>query len=326
MAKMVLFNTGWMRSYQGLRPDDQIVNGGEHVVKYKTGWEIHNFRSVRGHCYGFAQTNRATSLAIERIGGNKEDETLDGVTVVFTATRPEGKRVVVGWYKNARIWRFPVLRVGHGFDEEFKYFARARSADAHLLPVDQRAFEVPLARDNPWGVGQSNVRYLDEPKAKPFLKSLTEYMSRPMSLARESMRRHRGHGWGGDPQDRVRVEKAAIDVVVNHYERQGFECNSVERDRVGWDLEVSFGALQFLVEVKGCSGPEVIAELTPNEYAQMKANLATYRLAIVTSALHKSKARLTLLAHNLADGRWIDESGRAADIEDRIGARVELSA
>ena len=172
---MVLFNVGWMIDYQGQSPDDPIVGGGANDEKL----EDENFLPLDGRHYGFGQSG---SLDLGRIGQGVEDDAdyLDDVTVVFVATRPEERgRVVVGWYRNARVWRNPRQRPspGHG-----NYFARARTVDCTLLAVDERRFEVPQARQDVFGMGKHNIRYTldkkgeNDPLAEDFVRRLEDYI------------------------------------------------------------------------------------------------------------------------------------------------------
>lgn len=52
---------------------------------------------------------------------------------------------------------------------------------------------------------------------------------------------------------KLQVESNAINIVQNHFEREGFTVISVERDNVGWDLEARSGLLKLKLEVKGLS-------------------------------------------------------------------------
>ena len=172
---MVLFNVGWMKDYRGQTPDDPIVGGGDNDEKL----EDENFLPLDGRHYGFGQAAR---LNLGRIGQGAEDgaEHLDDVTVVFVATRPEERgRVVVGWYRNARVWRNLRQRPspGHG-----QFFASARTEDCTLLAVGERTFEVPKASEDVFGMGQYNIRYtLDEDgeydhHAEDFVRRLEDYI------------------------------------------------------------------------------------------------------------------------------------------------------
>lgn len=325
MNPIVLFNTGWMREYRGNSANDRIVNGGGNVIKEGTGWEVFNFLPVRGFCYGYVKPGGGDRLRLERIGGTSDAERVEHVTVVFTATRPKGGRVVVGWYKNAQVWRDRIQRPIHaGLDNEW-YFAKARERDAVLLPPDERTFGVPRARKGAWGMGQSNVRYTDSADASAFRHKLMAYIGSPQKNRASKASPGSGRGWGGDPAIRAKVEREAVDLVVRHYKALGFETRSVEADRVGWDIEVRRDSVQFQVEVKGCSGTDRSVELTPNEYAAMNSHPETYRLAIVTSALSSQARRLSILEHNPVNGQWTDKEGRAATFRERTAASVSLA-
>ena len=165
---MVLFNGGWMRDYRGQTPSDPIVGGGTHPEKF----EVENFLPLNGRCYVHVNNN-SIDLAKLDSGMEAGAEYLDGVTVVFVATRPEGGRVVVGWYRNARVWREPRPRPEAG---HYYYFAEAEEEDCTLLNVDEREFEVQQAREGVFGMGQANIRYTDDPLAGPVVRRLREYI------------------------------------------------------------------------------------------------------------------------------------------------------
>lgn len=264
---------------------------------------------------------------IYRLGAAPGAEYVDGVTVVFVATRPEGGSVVAGWYDRARVWRSEQT-YGRRF-----YLAEAPAKRCVLLPVDQRVLRVPRARPGQWGIGQSNIRYADEPSARHFLRRLARFMKNPLGFdgferpIRERARRGRGGAPRQvDPVLRAKVERAAIERCVAHYEGQGYECVRVERENRGWDLEFTRGDVTLLVEVKGCSGEARAIELTPNEYAAMcnAAYQDTYRLVAVGHALMKRRARLTIIRFNGSDKTWRDEDDREIDVLKRTGARVQL--
>ena len=159
----------------GQTADDRISGGGDNAEKL----EDENFLPLDGWYYGFGQN---TSLKLNRIAQGVEDdaEYVDDVTVVFVATRPErGGGVVVGWYRNARVWRNLRRRPspGHG-----QYFARARTKNCTPLAINERTFEVPRADKTVFAMGQHNIRYtLGEdgeygPHAKDFVDRLEDYI------------------------------------------------------------------------------------------------------------------------------------------------------
>ena len=178
---LVLFNITWMNLYRGRTPDDPGVGGGASEVKY----EVENFLPIGGWYYGHGQPPTSSGVInLKRIDSSVGDGAgyLDGVTVVFVATRPEeGGRVVVGWYRNARVWSEGRQRPDPGHDW---YFAEAKTKDCTLLGINDRdrGFEVPQARKGVFGMGQSNIRYTlrenggYDDHAEEFVRELQKYI------------------------------------------------------------------------------------------------------------------------------------------------------
>jgi hypothetical protein len=128
-----------------------------------------------------------------------------------------------------------------------------------------------------------------------------------------------GDGWRNeDPELRVRVERKSVELVVAHYRKQGFAVESVEKESLGWDLNViKNGRLWFRVEVKGRGGRGDV-ELTPNEYAAMRdeAIRVSYRLAVVRDALSRAPT-LTVFSYG-ADG-WRSADGTILNLTEKLG-------
>jgi len=326
MPRLVLFNIGWMKRYLGPTADDQIVGGGPRDLERDEWHEVCNFLPIKGRCYGYVRTSGGGRLGLARIGATNVADYADKVTVVFTATRPGGGRVVAGWYHNARVWRDAKKVPAKAGRVRLEYFAEANTRDCVLLSPDDRVFPVPTARKGVWGMGR-NVRYVDEPGATDFVEKLTAYIKAPKTAPITSGGAKHGSPRQNDPALRAKVEAAAVARVVAHYESNGFDCHSVEKDNVGWDIEVARGAVTLLVEVKGCSGAKAEVEVTPNEYRAMrkKRKRNNYRVAIVTEALKGSRSRLLILSYNRADESWRDEEGHVAKLIEIIAARISLS-
>lgn len=126
-----------------------------------------------------------------------------------------------------------------------------------------------------------------------------------------------------DPFRRQQVESAAIEVTTEYFKNNGDDVDSVERDNVGWDLEAVRGSVLLRLEVKGLSGPHVVVELTPNEYARMQEHSNSYRLCIVTSAL--AAPELIVFEHSEHAEAWIDQHGRQLEIDERVAARCSVN-
>ena len=310
---LVFFNIGWMNYYKGQNDSDRIVNGGEYVATNKTGHEVKNFLPIRNYLYGYVRPSGKT-INIAKLGAEPSTKYADDVTIVFTATPLSGGNVVVGWYRDARVWSHEQR------DEGRLYFARANRDNCTLLEVDQRDFPVPRAGhpNVTWGIGQSNIRYVEEKdETEKFIRDLRRYLEDPSKTVVPSPKSS-DLPRQSDPDRRVKVEKAAIDCVTKHY--KGYRCISVERENKGWDLEFFRGSLHLLVEVKGCSGHAAVVELTPNEYKAMRRKRHQYRLAIVTNAL--DNPRLSIVSFNGSDDTWRNQDNRRIRLTELTGARI----
>ena len=318
---LVLFNIGWMERYEGQSLSDRIINGGSYVRDNKTGGEIWNFQEQPdGWCYGYVQPS-GSGINLERLGAAPDVAYADDVTIVFTATRPSGHSVVVGWYRDARVWRDQKQRRNR------TYFARARKENCTLLRSDERVLRVPRAGKprGTWGMGQSNIRYVDEAdEGENFVRLLRKYMEDPsatdvpVSPPPRNSRARGGAPRRSDPGLRAKIEEAAIKCVRDHY--NAYKCVSVESDNRGWDLEFTRGAVNLLVEVKGCSGGAGQVELTSNEYKAMLNRRDVYRLAIVVRAL--DNPQLSIVSFNESDETWRDQDNREVRLDERKGVRV----
>ncbi len=286
--KTLFCNIGWMESYKGQSPSDQIQGGGSYVQEKGMGHEVCNFAVHQDTVYGYVQPPKAKGqpgegqIRIERIGGDQADF-VTNVLVVWTATRPGGGTVVVGWYKNATVYRYyqefqntPAL---HEKNDLRGYRIKAKSKDAVLLPVDQRISEVP--RQVKGGMGQANVWFADSPDSAYTL-------SRVRALVAGKRIKKKGlRSRTTDPEHNAKVEKAAVQRTRNYFEKLGYRVESVEKDNVGWDLKATSGKTALRIEVKGLSGTLPVGELTPNEFNAFSTESPNYRLAIVTNSLQK---------------------------------------
>ncbi|MDD2899814.1 MAG: DUF3883 domain-containing protein [Desulfuromonadaceae bacterium] len=310
-------NVGWMEFYQGLNAGDVIVGGGAFVREEGRGHEICNFSANNGRLYGYVQPT-GEQIKIERIGAQIDDNSVTGITVIWTATRPTGGTVVVGWYKNATVFRkyknfreVPPIQARNGIDG---YRIRAMAEKATLLPVDARVFEIP--RQVKGGMGKSNIWYADTPEGALLVSCLSAFIDgdRP---TQPSTSVHKGKQ---DQERKVKIEKAAIRACCKHYEALGYNVESVEKDNLGWDLEATSGRTKLLIEVKGLSGSSFSVELTPNEYKVFMQQKDDYRLAVVTNALETPT--LSICRYSKEQDSWVMEGS----IKGKIDIQIKQSA
>lgn len=318
-----------MESYRGNRKKDQIFGGGSYVTEEGMGHEVCNFHSYRGNVYGYVQPSRgqrsasAGSIKLENIvasDASRDDESIDGVLVIWTATRPEGGTVVVGWYNNATVYReyqyfasVPALHSKNGL-EGYRIFAR--SDDVKLLPIDERIVQVP--RKTAGSIGQSNVWYGDSEIGRNIANEVTA------SVKGKRKRRKPQRARSTDPEHNSKVEKTAIKVAWKYYENLGYSLASVEKDNVGWDLEAAQNKTKLRIEVKGLSGTSPNIELSPNEFKAFSENHKGYRLAVITEALTSPKLYICHYSQEHEAWQVSSHDGVSVNIVEKVAAQVRL--
>jgi len=315
----------WMPSYAG---EDEVYPS-EHVYVRNQGYghELFNFKTLGSFCYGYVQSWSGT-INLTRLGAGTNETFVDDVTVIWTATPPKSERVVVGWYRSARVHR--TLQIGQLKGREVQgakigYFIQTRAEDAVLIPQEQRNLVVPHhGKGLP---GQASVFYPEESDAaemKKWLKQANVYIS-AWSGRTVASRSVKLSAWPCTPDaaHNAAVEAAAIAFV--RYKLGEEKCDR-QNDNCGWDLEFNRRGLTLCVEVKGLSGAAISVELSPNEYTAMKRAMSRdffegrYRLAVVCNALIAPE--LFLFAH--ASGTdWVCElTSRRISITERVAARL----
>ena len=151
--------------------------------------------------------------------------------------------------------------------------------------------ELGRRRSNHAMNGSSPTLYLQDDRAPEVAAALWSYPGvRNLATYRvpEEIRRlkHSGGGYGEADENKL-VEGAAIDTVRQHYESEGWQVSSVEREQRGFDLECRKGEFAEDVEVKGVRGSEQSFVITAGEVRQAGAN-RNFVLMVVTLALSES--------------------------------------
>lgn len=325
--KIVFFNTGWMDFYQGLS-NDTITGGGKHVDSTGWGGEMFNFKSFENNLYGYVQPKidkkyqNPSIIKLEKLGASETDESLNGVTVVWTATDPaNGGTYIIGWYQNATVYRHyqnpPKNSKRRYKNTPLGYFATTRVRNGTLLSVDERVVQVQRQKKN-W-MGQSNVWYADN--NPEFVKLVKDYIFKGVIPSKTKVRKKKqGSAKQLDPLKRIEVEKKAVLHVTKYYKELGYEVQSFEKDNVGWDLTATNNKTQLKLEVKGLSGTNIATELTPNEFKKLNEDKLFYRICIVTNALNKPV--LKIFAHSKDNNEWTCEDGTIIRFEEVVSARV----
>jgi hypothetical protein len=305
---LLVFRVGYMESYGGV---GEITGGGSYVKDNGNGGEMWNFRAEGGRCYGYVMTLHFAGVDLSRIAPDKdwkENDELSGVDIVFIARRPDVGQVVVGWYRNATVfhksYRKRRGRKRMGDWDGLDYLCEVDAEQATLLPEDQRTFSVPRGKKG--YPGQSNVWYPpnDNPDATRFVARLRKLIGGATEVRVKPSKSKHGARRGKLNEDLItKIEQTAVTVTRRHFDKQGYEIESVEKDNRGWDLEAKKGIELLLIEVKGHLGNVIQFELTPNEYSKLQENGLSYRICVLRNALDETE--LEIYAPKQVNGEWL---------------------
>jgi len=241
--KIVFIGLTEMEKYCGM--EENLSGGGSYIEEHGFGHELFNFREDNGYCYGYTPPWGKLNLRniSNVINSDALGDYVDDVLVVFTGTR-QG-RMVVGWYKHARVYAESVNdeRQSRYFDTVQKYIGYnivCSASDATLIDYDDRSFIIPRAtQENKVGHGQHNVWYASEAKDQAFKDSVIAYIdSYDKATEQNSERKYHLH----DESNRhiststqiARSQKARRECIEIH----GCFCNLC-----GFDFEKAYGNL-----------------------------------------------------------------------------------
>jgi hypothetical protein len=190
--KILFCKVSSMKYYKGACEKDIPLYGGKFVEENGYGHEEYNFLPIRmdgneyQECMGFVEPKsnrgRRNSFHIEKIDGCEamaKEPCVENVLVVWCAKRDLGDVTVVGWYKNATVYRDLqdwFITFENGEQENRGYNIRANADHCTLLPESERNYyvwEIPTAKyTKSYGFGQAMVWYPNEPEAKSFIERL----------------------------------------------------------------------------------------------------------------------------------------------------------
>lgn len=232
--------------------------------------------------------------------------------VVLIARSRTLKEVIAAGVVDSEYWlqRFPQLyrkRVQLRHLEPFKLFREVPKT-------------LPLERVLPWKPAMRELRpeNSDDKKVTDWLEQQLKADNRTYGGG------SRSHSIPRQPDTQLRhaVEDAAMKVVRKFYEEQHYYVDDVSANRCGWDLEATKDQCTLKIEVKGLSGTTAVTELTPNEYQHIKEEDSSYRLCIVTNALHRTPT-IQEFYFDPQEEAWVGQNGNQLNIEPRESARVK---
>ena len=217
MTNILFCNVAYMQYYDIELRDDVPKHGGMYVEKTGDALEKYNFHvCADGIVRGFVETKYRDSyitakkpnrIRIENIDAKyRKENQIENVTVVFCAISERMKKtVIVGWYKQATVYR---ERKVYG---DRQYNIECKAQDAVLLEEEKRIFEIPRARNGAFGFGQSNLWYAKGEQEQEFVKQVLRYINSEEGIILDE---------GTDENQREYIENGgAKKITVNKYER-----------------------------------------------------------------------------------------------------------
>lgn len=205
--KILFANVTYMEKYIG--EENNTYTGGSFVKKYGFGYEDRNFLNVNGYCYGFVQSNNL-KINLKRLNPLCETDTLENVTVIFTAAGPNG-RTIIGYYRNAIVYKNmqPSLDQSDKYKDGGYYF-KCKYEDAYLISERDRIFKFPKRKKD--NFGQYNVWYADNDGAQDIVLSALKFIDESIVV--------KDSGEIIDPNVSYKSEEGEKKkIVVNVYER-----------------------------------------------------------------------------------------------------------
>jgi hypothetical protein len=232
------------------------------------------------------------------------------------------KVLVVGWYKDAKVYRTPIVRVprtGDGADRhDIPYTAEALAENATLLPEANRTFRAPTHHSMRGGLGQSPVWYGGNDNFRRRVWTYIQGIEGDIKAQKASRRGGGARPRNSDPELRRKIEKAAINHAIAYFtsnEGGAYDVESVESEARGWDLEATRSNERLLIEVKGLGANGGTCALTPNEYAKSchEDHCFQYVIYIVSGCL--SDAPVASIFRWSPRGIWEAADGRRLAVE-----------
>lgn len=153
-----------MNKYDGI-DGDSIERGGKYN-EHSVGHEVCNFSDNSGFLFGYVQSTGNINLT--KIGGSKSADSVNGVTVIWTAGPPIGGTAIVGWYKDATVYR-ELQTISNQSEIQKRngiqtFRVKAAVKNSVLLPVMERELMIPRGVKS--GIGQSNVWFACQEESK----------------------------------------------------------------------------------------------------------------------------------------------------------------
>jgi tetratricopeptide (TPR) repeat protein len=170
--RILFCNIVWMKKYQGITDSDKPKYFGTYVTEQDAKADIFNFSEYNGKCYGYVRNDGDLILPGHLTADYREEyenkDSVGGFLIVWCSFIDKNISRIVGWYKNAVIYKKEQYQPSFTNPEyELDYFFEADSNDCVLLPADQRTFKIEKSSKagKGKGFGREDIWLADSPYA-----------------------------------------------------------------------------------------------------------------------------------------------------------------
>lgn len=290
--KVLFARVGFMKFYQGPKPGDEKPIGGGAYNTDEIGHEAYNFLESNHDVYGYFQPHMKAPFEINlsRIEKNFTGNEIDNVLVIWFATNPIDRgQVIVGWYKNATVFKSIQMSSNLPQRENYNFNVKALKKDSVLLPLSNRKFSVGhrIPNEKKGNPGQANAFYILDKKGEEkdttlstnswinsAIKYVINYDGASISTLDDEIQENiltlehsiGNQGFQSDIVARLMVEAYAMKRCEEYYRTKGYAVKDVSATH-SCDFIVEKSSKKLFVEVKGTQslGQKII--LTKNEVA-----------------------------------------------------------
>ena len=339
--KAIFARIGYMHYYSGSQKgDEKPQHGGAYNIK-GIGHELYNFRKVKRKLFGYFQpyeppedSDNPITVNIERIvPKSKGNSLINNVLVIFVSKKKDYGQVVVGWYKNAHVYREYQASKKNMLRDDYRYNLQAGLNNSVLLPENYRKFKIPTGKG---AFGRANVVYLSEIDGQGrdldsskfnWIKNAIEYVDNydgPNLLVNTTgdaekeiediIETHQtnqsGQGFNITPELRKKIEEYSVSKAIQYFKRHKYSVKNVGGTK-SYDLDCSKDGDTLRVEVKGTqtTGDSII--LTPNEVRNAKKHkTALYVLHSIKVDMVRKNYRLSGGDEKIINPWKINEQGK----------------
>ncbi|WP_175579622.1 HNH endonuclease [Vibrio diazotrophicus] len=265
-----------MNNYDGIN-GDTLERGGAYNQD-EVGHEVCNFTTVGDQVFGYVRPTG--QIKLENLGASKNAKSIENVLIIWTAGPDSGGTAVVGWYKDATVFRHEQkLDVDSPRHEENGlniYRIKAHASNVTLLPLNQRSFMIPRAVKG--GIGQSNVWFASSKESEQFIAPIFEFIENYNSD--DTIPDVDFSAMEGNPRLLAHIKRERNSKLVQAKKQQAFkETGTLACEVCGFDFERVYGELgSYFCEVH---------HLTKLADAEKQIETSLSDLAIVCSNCHR---------------------------------------